>query len=139
MTKTRLSQKQCNVNQYLCRWLQSNWATVWMKWRTVLPRANADINGNPHKGKWTHWLKARYNVTFDSFFINTRLDTSSNHNRCIINVNPLQQHTNIDQYVFAYPRRLHFNAKDCEHKRRYSKNSVKEHNHFVFHSLGGII
>lgn len=69
-----------------------------------------------------------------------------------ININPLRQHKNVEQYayhlfrqsvvphfsrgtlevhlVFDHPGRLPFNPKDCEHKRRYSK-STSEHTHIT--------
>lgn len=120
---------------------------------TVLPRAIADINGNPHKGnksKWTQCLKSRYNVPEISPFLSVPEwipEVAIIDAMFSINVNPLRQHKTIEQYayllfkqfaipyyqrgakevhlVFDYPGRLTFNPKDCEHKRRYNDNQAK--------------
>jgi hypothetical protein len=109
-TKSRLSQKEKeerNINKYLRRRLA--WCNqtgqkfdASEEQYTVLPRAMADADGNPHKGNksnWTNWIKSRYNapetcpilssptwvpevVVIDAMFT--------------INVNPLRQHRLIE-------------------------------------------
>lgn len=111
---------------------------------TLLPRAIADIDGNPNKGqksKWMDKLHSRYSVPnlmpftpvppmwipgiaiIDAMFC--------------INVNLLfkqfalvhyRRGTQEVHFVFDHPGRLTFNPKDCEHSRRYGDKSA-EHTH----------
>ena len=125
----------------------------------ILPRALADVDGNPHKGSkssWTEKLKSRYNLPESTPFISV-LEYVPNvviiDAMFAININPLRQHKSIEQYahlllrqfafphytsgtkevhlLFDNPERLTFNPKKCEHNRRY----IQESKHHVHISL----
>ena len=164
-TKTKISQKEKeerDTNKYLRRRLA--WCNrtgqqfdEGEEQYSLLPRALADPDGNPHKGtksNWTDKLKARYGSS-DSFIpLPPWVPQVAIVDAMFpLNITPLRQHKTIKQYayllfrvsivphfsrgtpevhlVFDHPERLPFNPKDCEHKRRYgnSKNSTSEHTH----------
>ena len=166
VTRTRLLQKEKeerDINKYLRKrlaWCNETGQTYdeSKEQYSLLPRALADINGNPHKGNtsnWTEKLHARYNLT-DSTPFSTDLsfvpEVAIIDAMFCINVNPLQQHKTLEQYgnlilrrfvipyyqqgtqevhlVFDHPGRLPFNPKECEQTRRYGQSN-KDHNHIT--------
>lgn len=67
-----------------------------------MPRALADINGNPHKGnknKWTDKLQTRYNVPETTPSPEWVPEVVIINAMFSININPLRQHKTIEQYA----------------------------------------
>ena len=165
-TKLRMSQKEREereTNKYLRRrleWCNRTGQTFdeEREQYTLLPRALADHEGNPHKGpksKWTDKLKARYSLQESTPFSTSppqTPDTVIIDAMFPINTTPLRQHKTLTDFaqfllkvyvlphfghgskevhlVFDSPERLSFNPKTCEHKRRYEKRvDTKDHTH----------
>lgn len=165
--KKGISQKEKeerDVNKYLRRrlaWCNQTGITydASQEQYSLIPRALADLDGNPHKGNksiWTTKLQSCYNLPECTPFV-SGLDSVPEvvilDAMFSININPLRQRKSIEQYshlllrqfalpyynrgtnevhlVFDHPGRLMFNPKDCEHKRRYNQGN-KEHTHISF-------
>ena len=164
VTKTRISMKEKearDTNKYLRRRLE--WCNrtgqkfdAGEEQYSLLPRAIADPEGNPHKGtksKWTEKLKGQYKNPSSTPFMSALPwvpEVVIVDAMFPLNITPLRQHQTITDYanlifnvsvlphfrrgtgevhlVFDHPERLDFNPKSCEHKRRYGKAS-SEHSH----------
>ena len=111
---------------------------------SLLPRALADADGNPHKGNkctWTASLQNRYNLPITNPYITVlpwTPEIAILDAMFAININPLRQHKSVTEYanfifrqfvlrhyqrgtnevhlVFDNPERHSFNPKYCEHK-----------------------
>ena len=128
---------------------------------SVLPRAIADEDGNPHKSSKSNWsdkLTSRYGsadppvfsshlpfvpqvVIIDAMFtLNTRplrqTKTVSDYTKLLFNQLVLQHYktgANEVHLVFDKPGRQQFNPKQFEHhKRSLQHKTVNEHQHYTF-------
>ena len=166
MTKRRLSQKEKeerDTNKFLRKRLA--WCNqTGQKYDeseeqyTILPRALADADGNPHshqKSNWTEKLEKRYTIPETTPFLSSLPwvpQVVIIDGMFAININPLRKHKTIAEYaqfifkqfaeprfeqgtqevhfLFDHPNRLPFNPKFWEHRKRYAKANTN-HTHIA--------
>ena len=170
-TKTKVKQKEKEAKQVItCLRKRLVWCNHTklpydqsLEQYSIMPRALADEDGNPHKGNKSNWsdkLESRYKSTTPTVFTNTLalvpqaviIDVMF-----IINTKPLRRTKTfvdyatllfnrfvLDHYkagvnevhlVFDTPDTQQFNPKQFEHAKRYSS---KHHEHTSFTATSGI-